>query len=135
MTEMEKMALDLFSQKFGQDITSRFIKLNEEYNELINAFTDYTNNLPGSREHLIDELSDVQAVLTHISGILHIDIDELLINAIVKVKVREVNPMYKKTVSDFMLTEEKICDCPEPTYKSGTEPAGRAKCTKCGRWI
>ncbi|MBN2786939.1 MAG: hypothetical protein JXQ69_01325 [Paludibacteraceae bacterium] len=107
MTETEQTAIDLFTEKYGKDLFARFDKLDEEYNELREALEDYKNHLPGSREHLIDELSDVSAVKTHICGLLGVSNDKLLTNAIIKVKIREVNPYYMKEIKEENVIPEK----------------------------
>lgn len=93
MTEAEQLVINLFSEKYGQDLWSRFRKLDEEYNELKQAVEEYKNGT-GSFNHVIDELSDVNAVKTHICGLFGISNDKLLIDAIIKSKVREHNPNY-----------------------------------------
>ena len=95
MTQTEYMAIKLFSTRYGTNLITRFEKLQEESNELIEAFNDYING-KGTYEHLIEELSDVKAVLTHISGILNQDQDKLLLDAIVKSEIRNVIPNYKR---------------------------------------
>lgn len=93
---VEKYASDLFNSKFGTRLDTRFDKLKEEFEELIEASYNYLDNT-GSLEQVIDELSDVEAVLLHIRSIIsdksH---DESIMDAILKVKIREHNKNYKK---------------------------------------
>ncbi|MDP4201458.1 MAG: hypothetical protein Q8861_02085 [Bacteroidota bacterium] len=95
MTPTEKLAIDIFSNRYGTNLNSRFEKLKEESDELIEAYNDYMLG-DGTYEHVIDELGDVKAVLTHISGILQIDQDKLLLDAIIKSEVRQHIPNFKR---------------------------------------
>ena len=104
MNKIEIAVNEYFTKKYGDDLDSRFRKLNEEVWELNKAFEDYQGAIDPSdrkrkRKHLKDELGDVQTVLTHICTILGISQEELLINSIVKSKVREVLPNYMKDES------------------------------------
>ncbi|WP_314791430.1 hypothetical protein [Tannerella forsythia] len=101
MNKIEISVSDYFTKKYSDDLELRFQKLNEEFLELNEAFKDYQVAIdPSDRkrkcEHLKDELGDVQAVLTHICTILGVSQEELLINSLVKSKVREVLPKYMK---------------------------------------
>lgn len=96
MSITEKITIKLFNDKFGSDLLTRFIKLDEEYNELQSVLLDYRKSEVDAKEHLIDELSDTLSLITHIASILEISLDELLLLAIIKVKVREHYPSYKK---------------------------------------
>lgn len=101
MKTIETAVNEYFTKKHGDDLDARFRKLNEEVWELNKAFENYQGAIdPSDRkrkcEHLKDELGDVQTVLTHICTILGISQEELLINSIVKSKVRGVIPNYMK---------------------------------------
>ena len=101
MKSIETIADNHFSAKHGRELSSRFRKLNDEMNELNEAFEIYQGATdPADRNkkaiHLIDELGDVQTVLSHITSIMGATHEELLINSIVKSKVREVIPGYMK---------------------------------------
>ena len=93
---VEQYAADIFTAKFGTRLETKFEKLKEEFDELIEASYNYLDNI-GSLEQVIDELSDVEAVLLHIRSIIsdksH---DESIMDAILKVKIREHNKNYKK---------------------------------------
>lgn len=95
-TTVENVANNLLSSRFGKDLYSRFDKLDEEYNELKEAFSDYKQHKEGSRERVLDELSDLQAVLSHVAHCMQTNTEELLMNAVIKVSIREHNPQYKK---------------------------------------
>lgn len=93
---IEQYACELFTTKFGRRIDTRFSKLEEEYTELKEAYAEYTNNT-GSFEHVLDEISDVEAVLMHIRMLLSDKTHDVsILDAVVKVKVREHNKEYKK---------------------------------------
>ena len=96
-SSIEQYACHMFSLKFGTRQDTRFDKLKEEIGELFEAYEKGE-----SVERLLDEISDVEAVLSHIrvllSGRSH---DESILNAIIKVKVREHVPMYKKDTQPF----------------------------------
>ncbi|SFK99364.1 hypothetical protein SAMN05216357_11055 [Porphyromonadaceae bacterium KH3CP3RA] len=101
MTSIEITADLHFTEKYGRDLPSRFRKLNDEMQELNEAFEIYQSATdPADRKlkekHLKDELGDVQTVLSHITATLCTSHEELLINSIVKSKVREVVPDYMK---------------------------------------
>lgn len=93
---VEQYAADLFTAKFGTRLDMRFDKLKEEVEELIEAWDDYINHKCGV-ERVRDELSDVEAVLLHIRSIIsdksH---EESIMDAVLKVKIREHNKNYKK---------------------------------------
>ena len=93
---VEQYAAELFNSKFGTRLDTRFDKLKEEFDELIQAQEDYFNH-KGSIDKLLDELSDMEAVLLHIRSIIsdksH---EESIMEAILKVKIREHNKNYKK---------------------------------------
>ncbi len=101
MKTIEISVNEYFTKKYSDDLDARFRKLNQEVLELNEAFENYQGAIdPSDRkrkyEHLKDELGDVQTVLTHICTILGVSQEELLINSIVKSKVREVLPNYMK---------------------------------------
>ena len=87
MTERKIMVY--FDSKFYGDISSRLRKLNEEVAELNKA------EFEANREHFMDEVSDVLAVITHIGHCLGYSSLYLLNKAYEKCKIRETNPGYK----------------------------------------
>lgn len=93
---VEKYATKLFTSKFGTRLDTRFKKLEEEIGELKEAFEEYMNG-SGTLEHVIDEISDVEAVLLHIRSIIskksH---EESILDAVLKVRIREYDKKYKK---------------------------------------
>lgn len=95
MTDTEKKAIELLTENFGKDLYLRVEKLKEEFNEFLEAFEEFKNGT-GTLEHMIEELSDFNAVKTHISSIYGKSNDDLLIDAIVKVRIREKYPEYKR---------------------------------------
>lgn len=101
MKTIETLCYDYFTERFEGNLYDRFEKLKEEFEELKEAFEDYFNaKYPSDRkikeEHLLEEIGDVQAVLTHITTILGSDFQTVVMEAIIKNKVRETNPNYKR---------------------------------------
>ena len=90
--------LAMLDDKYGTDLSMRFQKLDEEYNELREAANrDVPNTL--TLEHcvdytrdILDELSDVNILIFHIAGIMGVSQDELLSMAVDKIKGREKDP-------------------------------------------
>lgn len=83
--------LALFNEKFGTSVDLRMRKLEEEFNELKEAFKN-----DGNLSDFIDELADLNAVLFHIAGILGLSQEQLLSMAVDKVVGREKDPNYKR---------------------------------------
>lgn len=84
---------------YGTDITSRFRKLSEEYWELAEACRPLV--LRGSatekeREHIIDELGDVEIVLMHIASLLGTSPGECIRRAFEKIEKRQEDPDYMR---------------------------------------
>ena len=101
MSDLEKLLSGYFSAKHGEDLLSRMKKLTEEVIELLQAIADHERATdPADRknkaDHVREEVSDVQTVLTHIAVIMGISFEECLINALVKSKVREHVPGYMR---------------------------------------
>ena len=93
---IEKYATDLFTSKFGNRVDTRFDKLKEEVCELFEAYKEHMSG-EGTLEHLIEEVSDVEAVLSHIRCIMSEKThEESILDALFKVKIREYNPNFKK---------------------------------------
>jgi len=90
ISEIEHKAINLFNDKFGTDVKSRFEKVKEEFNELIEAFNSC--NL----EHIKDEICDCQATLSHFASLHNLYNKNMLETAIDKVIKRETNPNYKR---------------------------------------
>ena len=88
----EKELVKLFD-KYGRDKLERLIKLQEELDELNKEimfhFASYENI-----EDIIDEMSDVVAVIAHLCSIFGTDLNKLLKQAYKKVKGREKDPNY-----------------------------------------
>ena len=94
-TLTEKNILKIFSQNYGTEIVSRLEKLSEECQELTEAIAGFTMGDNGIEE-IKDEMSDVLAVITHISDIIGTNTRQLLFEALDKAKGREKNPDYKR---------------------------------------
>lgn len=79
-----------FTEKYGNDLSSRIEKLKEETSELFEATSrpqEFWDTL-----HVLDELADVTAVTYHIAYICGMTLDELVKKAYGKVKRRETEP-------------------------------------------
>jgi NTP pyrophosphatase (non-canonical NTP hydrolase) len=97
-TSIEDEVVKLFNEKYGIDFESRLRKLREETDELLEAAGDMEDNpCPGTISHFIDELSDVQGVLSHIHSLFALDNDKAILNCIIKNKCREIDPTYLKS--------------------------------------
>lgn len=104
-TYTEYKFLTVVDRKFGRDLLSRMDKLNEEVSELFEAFGDAYNGetgLTNNREkidHLLDEVADTFAVLTHIADVLGMNQRDMFEMVMDKLKKRETDPEYKKQKS------------------------------------
>lgn len=101
MKPIELTASEFFSSIYGTDVYSRMDKLKEEVDELDEAINDYRYATdPEDREkkrmHVVEELSDVQAVLTHLSCLFSMSHEQLLLDAIIKSNVRIYVPNFKR---------------------------------------
>lgn len=101
MTTIENISSVEFNNKFGRDLASRMKKFHEEVKEFDEAMEEFLSATDPAdrikkREHLLDEIGDVQAVLSHITHILASDFQTVLTNAYIKVKVREHDNNYLK---------------------------------------
>ena len=94
--QTEKDINSVFNKEFGTDLNMRLKKLLEETKELIEAISEYEAGLDGI-ESVKDEMSDVLAVLTHVSGLIGTDNRRMLEIALDKVLKRKDNPNYKRT--------------------------------------
>lgn len=99
--QIRDRAKGLFDQKFGNDVFLRFRKLKEEYKEFIEAFNDFCAAESDAEhekaiQHLVDELSDLNAVAFHLATIFGEDNKTLLLMALDKVRGRETDPDYKR---------------------------------------
>lgn len=88
--------LAMFNSKFGTSVDRRLVKLREEYSELMEAAEKDIYQNKENLDDFIDELSDLNAVVFHIAGILGMTQDELLSMAADKVVGREKDPNYKR---------------------------------------
>jgi len=88
--------LAMFNAKFGTSVDRRLVKLREEYGELMEAADKDIFQNKENLDDFIDELSDLNAVVFHIAGILGMTQDELLSMAADKVVGRENDPNYKR---------------------------------------
>lgn len=91
----EKEAVLMFNQDYGTDINKRLSKLAEESGELIEAIVEYKSGLDGI-EAVKDEMSDVLAVITHVSGLLNTNTRNLFLQAVDKIEKRKEDPNYKR---------------------------------------
>lgn len=91
----ERELTKLFDSNYGRNQYIRMQKLREELEELDHAITKYILDDVNS-EDIIDEMSDVVAVITHLCSIFGTDINKLILQAHDKVKGREKDPNYKR---------------------------------------
>ena len=97
MCKMDGIVITLFSDMYGRNFIARTDKLREECLELVEAIDNLSPSpKDGELDRLIDEMSDVEAVMTHVCDLLHITRDSLLEAAIDKVSKRVENPNYKR---------------------------------------
>jgi len=87
---------DYLTKKFGDKLSKRFDKLNEEYLELKEAAKGFLLYGNDRREELIDELADVNVIIYHIAAIMGVSQKELLHRAMTKILRREYDPGYKR---------------------------------------
>ena len=88
----EARAAKQCNEKWGTDPRSILHKLDEEIAELNRSFEK------GTKEQQIDELADVQFLVTRLTILLGETHQSLLLNAMEKHKIRETNPNYKKSI-------------------------------------
>lgn len=101
--EVEKTAISLFNEQFGQDVSSRFSKVVEEFGETRQALQvvlaqdpDDKDKVEANVSHLKDEISDLYATVTHFASLFGLSHYQLLEVAIDKVKRRQSDPNYKR---------------------------------------
>jgi len=93
----EEKLIKHFDKKYGRSSGFRLDKLKEECMELFDAIENYELYCNDqSYDHLLDEMSDVLAVITHVASIFNGTSDDLLELAIEKSEKRVFNPKYKK---------------------------------------
>lgn len=92
----EKEVIAMFNQYFGTDLNKRLRKLEEETTELKQAIIEYNAGLNGI-EAVKDEMSDVLAVITHVSSLLGTNTRDLFFEAVEKIIKRKEDPNYKRT--------------------------------------
>lgn len=89
-------AIQMFNADYGMNLSDRLNKLQEETDELKQAISEYiagSNNV----DAIIDEMSDVLAVMTHVSHLLGTNTDKMFDNALDKIIKRKKNSNYKRT--------------------------------------
>lgn len=98
MNNIEKKAICLFDALYGRNFLSRTKKLREECLELVEAIDNLSiSTKDGELDKLLDEMGDVEAVLSHTANIINTTRDELLCAAVDKVEKRQINPNYKRS--------------------------------------
>lgn len=90
---IERELVQLFDKSYGRERFARMVKLQEELEELKQELLFYFSGV-GKRENMLDEMSDVVAVIAHLCSILGTDLNKLLKQAYKKVKGREKDPNY-----------------------------------------
>lgn len=90
---IEKELVKLFDKNYGREEIGRMTKLLEELEELnIESLKYFVGN--SKTEYVLDEMSDVVAVIAHLCSIFGTDLNKLLNQAYNKVVVREKDPNY-----------------------------------------
>lgn len=93
MNIVEKNIIEYYDNRYGKDLHSRLDKLLEEMFEL-------TEEIHKKGELDFDkikkEIGDVVSICIHILNILGSDIDNVLIDTLVKNKIREIIPNYDR---------------------------------------
>lgn len=94
---MKAKEVILFDELFGTELESRMRKLQEEFNEVVEAFNEY-KEFPCylMKSKLIDEFADLYAVLIHSASLLGQTPEQLSLNSFEKVVKRINNPNYKR---------------------------------------
>jgi hypothetical protein len=105
MNELYSYAVNQATKQYGNNLAERMAKTLEEVNELHDVLQNLnlgiinkeigTNGIYKSKE-LVDEMADVVYCINHLSSLLFISMDELLIQAIVKSEIRKEIPNYKR---------------------------------------
>jgi len=92
----EEQIMRYFDKKFGTNVLSRFKKLREEQKELEEAESLCCGTCnEETMSHLLDEVSDVLAVITHAGHCMGYTHEQLLNMAYEKCRIRDTNPGYK----------------------------------------
>lgn len=111
----EEFIEERLDELYGTDITSRFRKLSEEYFEFGEACRPMVlrgRATEKEREHIIDELGDVEIVLMHIASLLGTSPGECIRRSFEKIERRRQDP-------DYMREHPKYAD---------------SLCIECGRF-
>lgn len=104
-----KSFIDMANDYFGTNLDKRFIKLNEELNELKDALYDYFEQQKSGNidySNIKDEMGDVLAVMTHVCSLIGTDPRTLFFEAVEKIEIRKTNPNYKRTHPHITEMEE-----------------------------
>lgn len=98
LTFDEKRLFEKMNKLFGKNFQMRFLKLTEEYHELIVVADDMLVNgiIPENTSEIIDELADLNAVLFHIAALFGYSQKELQEMAYTKIAGREKNPEFMR---------------------------------------
>ncbi len=90
---IEKELVELFDKNYGRGELLRIQKLQEEIKEL---GAELSIHMIGANNtnNILDEMSDVVAVISHLASIFGTDINKLLKQAYKKVQGREKDPNY-----------------------------------------
>lgn len=95
----EQRIMRLMDVMYGRNLSERLVKLSEEYGELQEAAGKISMHGYMSDEdkvNIVDEVSDMCAVLGHIVHILGFDFPEMLLRAEAKISGRIDNPDYMR---------------------------------------
>lgn len=85
------------TRRFGDSVAERLRKAQEELGELIEAYSSAVDC--EDFDNFIEELADTTLVLFHLAGLFSMKQEELVSMALEKVRIRELNPNYKREKS------------------------------------
>jgi hypothetical protein len=140
----EKRLFAKMNNLFGKNIQSRFSKLTEEYHELFVVADDMLVNgiMPDDMTEIIDELADMNAVLSHIAALFGYSQKELLEIAYKKIAGREKNPEFMRKYP-HKEPESPVCGNCSNFENEDTEGDGfcneqnrmrHCSCIACNQW-
>lgn len=93
------------SERYGTDLAKRVVKLHEEVYELGKVITDETLTEYDYSRMLVDELSDVNAVVAHIAHLVGFTQEELRKVAADKIRNRFKDMNYKREHEHYKAQE------------------------------
>lgn len=93
---VEKKAIKLLVDNFGDKLEYRINKLEEEVNELKYAIVDYETYGNNDIQHIIEEIGDVLIVSAHVANLCKTNLHEIMEQTIDKIEKRKLDPNYMR---------------------------------------